>query len=164
MELSDKQMATVVLALTTTVETLTTRVGILEEDLKWAEKNADQYREQAEKSSSIESDLAFYRSENASLRSSLSVIREELAQERNRVYQANVSAQFRLLEIKEIRDLLFKNIPGFQKAAEFWNKNEKINAIKIMRETTGWGLREAKDAVERFCPMVCSCDCGQPKQ
>jgi hypothetical protein len=36
----------------------------------------------------------------------------------------------------------------FTQAEEYCNDNKKVAAIKIIREETGWGLKEAKDWVE----------------
>ncbi|MDA0246258.1 MAG: ribosomal protein L7/L12 [Chloroflexi bacterium] len=36
------------------------------------------------------------------------------------------------------------------KILEYLNKNQKINAIKLYREVTGVGLKEAKDAVDEM--------------
>lgn len=33
------------------------------------------------------------------------------------------------------------------------NANKKIEAIKLVRSLTGWGLKEAKDWVDLNCPM-----------
>ena len=43
-----------------------------------------------------------------------------------------------------------KNLPSdlLGKVKELIKKRRKIEAIKVIREGTGWGLKEAKDAVD----------------
>ncbi|MEU6080719.1 ribosomal protein L7/L12 [Streptomyces sp. NPDC047108] len=41
-------------------------------------------------------------------------------------------------------------MPGAEKAEGFLRQERKIDAIKAFRESTGVGLREAEEAVERW--------------
>ena len=65
---------------------------------------------------------------------------------------------------KQMEEQESLNTPGFPKDSDglfypnqieidFFKSGNKIHAIKEMRTRTGCGLKEAKDAYEKYCPL-----------